>query len=77
MAYNDATVLQVRERIEKMDECLHKYAFMYQFLIAGEISEICGKYAPSEDYFIETEIEVMTRGCEPAGGESTLVHRFN
>ena len=46
MSQRDATVKEVRNRINSIDEDIFRYAFMYQFLIGGEPSEVCGEYAP-------------------------------
>ena len=40
---NDA---EIRKRIEAIDSEQYRMAFKYQYLIAGRISEVCGKYAP-------------------------------
>lgn len=51
MEENDASVLDIRHRIENMEDSIYKYAFMYQYLIGAEISEVCGKYAPNNEDF--------------------------
>jgi len=37
---------EVRARIEAIERPHYRLAFMYQYLIAGRISEVCGRYAP-------------------------------
>lgn len=58
MAYYQPTEAEVRERIESIKDEKYRYAFMYQHLICGRISEVCGQYAPLGTAFIENEFEV-------------------
>lgn len=58
MSQRDATVLEVRNRIESIEDDAYRHAFMYQFLIAGEISETCGIYAPSSNDVHKTMFEI-------------------
>jgi len=37
---------QIRKIIENVEDEKYRYALMYQFLIGGSVSEICGKYKP-------------------------------
>jgi len=46
MSSSASMVLEVRRRIENIKEEKIRHAFMYLFLIGGEVSEVCGKYAP-------------------------------
>lgn len=39
MSHRDATVPEVRKRIENIDDDVYSHAFMYQFLFGGEPSE--------------------------------------
>ena len=40
------STLDIRKIIENIEKEHYRFAFMYQFLIGGEISEICGANAP-------------------------------
>ena len=55
----EATVLEIRKRIEAIADEKYRLAFMYQFLIGGEVSEVCGKYAPigTDAHFVDFEID--------------------
>jgi len=59
MGQEEATVLEVRNRIEAIEEEDFRLAFMYQFLIGGEVSEVCGKYAPrgTDAHYVEFQID--------------------
>jgi len=59
MSSNEATVLEIRKRIESIEDEKYRLAFMYQFLIGGEISEVCGQYSPMGDdaRFVNFEID--------------------
>lgn len=59
MSSNEASVLEIRKRIEAIEDEKYRLAFMYQFLIGGEISEVCGKYSPLGDdaHFVNIEID--------------------
>jgi hypothetical protein len=46
MSSSDETILQIRQRIESIPDEKIRFAFMYMFLVAGEPSEVSGKYAP-------------------------------
>jgi len=37
---------EVRNRILAVKDEKYRYAFMYQYIVAGRISEVCGDYAP-------------------------------
>ena len=58
MSSRDATVIEIRKRIESIEEEVFRMAFMYQFLIGGEPSEVCGKYAPKGTDAHRVEISV-------------------
>jgi len=47
MSSSDATVLEARKRIEAIPDEQSQMAHMYMFLVAGEPSEVSGKYAPN------------------------------
>jgi len=49
---------EVRSRIESIKDEKYRNAFKYQYLIAGRISEVCGKYAPLGSEAYETEFDV-------------------
>ena len=60
MNQKEPTVLEVRNRIEDIEDDIYRHAFMYQFLIGGEPSEACGKYAPNgNDAF---KVDFIVRG---------------
>jgi len=46
---------EVRQRIEPIKDKKYRLCFMYQYLIAGRISEVCGKYAPRGFEALEVE----------------------
>lgn len=48
----------IRSIIENIEEENYRYAFMYQFLVGGEISEVCGKYAPLGNDANEVEFQI-------------------
>ena len=58
MLKQDASIIDIRKRIDSMEDYLYKYAFMYQFLVGAEISEVCGKYAPDSSDVEEIEFEI-------------------
>lgn len=47
----------VRARIEKINRSSVRQAMMYQYLIAGRVSEVCGKYAPAGQDAKENQID--------------------
>ena len=51
------TVSDVRQKIARQDE-KYRLALMYQFLIGGTVSEICGKYAPKGSDAHEVEFDI-------------------
>jgi len=58
MSHHQATEKEVRARIEAIKDEQYRYGFMYQHLICGRISEMCGQYAPLGTSFVEMEFEV-------------------
>jgi len=40
---------EIRERIDSISDEKYRNAFKYQYLIAGRIAEVCGRYAPKGD----------------------------
>lgn len=58
MSHHQPTNTEVRRRIEAIKDEKYRYAFMFQLLICGRISEVCGKYAPIGTDFIEMEFNV-------------------
>lgn len=61
MSHRDATVPEVRKRIENIDDDVYRHAFMYQFLIGGEPSEACGKYTPIGNDAIQIDFLVRDK----------------
>jgi len=51
------TDTEIRERIEQIKDEKYRMAFKYQYLIAGRISEVCGRYAPKGDNAIATDFD--------------------
>lgn len=58
MSHHQPTNAEVRQRIEAIEDEKYRHAFMYQLLICGRISEVCGKYAPTGKDCVEMEFEV-------------------
>jgi len=58
MSHRQPTDAEVRARIEKIKDEQYRFGFMYQLLICGRISEMCGQYAPHGTDFVEMEFEV-------------------
>lgn len=52
------TTIEIRNIIEKIEEEEYRYAFMYQFLIGGEVAEASGKYAPEGKDAHRVEFEI-------------------
>jgi len=48
----------VRDRIVSIEDEAYKLGFMYQYIIAGRVSEMCGEYAPRGTDLFEVEFEV-------------------
>lgn len=46
---------EIRARIEAVPDEKYRMAFKYMYLIAGRISEVCGRYAPRGDEAIVTD----------------------
>jgi len=57
MSHQMPTDSEIRERIEKVKDEKYQMAFKYQYLIAGRISEVCGRYAPKGDNAIVTDFD--------------------
>ena len=49
---------EVRKKIESIKDEKDRNAFRYQYLIAGRISEVCGKYAPLGSEAYQTDFEI-------------------
>ncbi|MBW2671998.1 MAG: hypothetical protein JRD89_01115 [Deltaproteobacteria bacterium] len=47
MANKSPSIDELRERIMTVKEDEYRHALMFQFLVGGRISEVCGKYAPT------------------------------
>lgn len=58
MSEREPTVLEVRKIIESIEDEYYRHGFMYQFLIAGEVSEVFGEYAPSSSDAIKLAMDV-------------------
>lgn len=57
---------EIRRRILNIDHDMHRYAAMYQYLIAGRVIETCGKYAPTGLSASEHEIEIEDKWVRAA-----------
>lgn len=51
------TDAEIRGRINAVDDEQYRLAFMFQYLVAGRISEVCGKYAPKGVDAIPTDFD--------------------
>jgi len=60
MSHLMPTDSEIRERIESIKDEKHRLAFKYQYLIAGRISEVCGKYSPMGDDVTTTDFDGET-----------------
>lgn len=58
MTHHQPTNTEIRQKIEAIKDRDYRRAFMYQLLICGRISEVCGQYAPLGTDFVEMEFEV-------------------
>jgi len=58
MSEQDATVLEARKRIEEINDEIRRYGIMYLFLIAGEVSEVFGKYAPLSSDAVQVNMDI-------------------
>ena len=76
MSHHQPTDQQIRQRILEIDDEHYRLAFMYQLLICGRISEICGKYAPRGTDVIKTSFEVETKTVKEINGEQYTEERF-
>ena len=59
MDYHQASDLEIRQRIEDVENKQHRMMFKYQYEVLGRISEVAGKYMPHRDdhTFIDVEGE--------------------
>ena len=59
MAYHQSSDLEIRQRIEDVENLQHRMLFKYQYLTLGRISEVAGKYMPhiKDHHFIEVDGE--------------------
>ena len=73
MSYHQPTDPEVRARIETIKDEKYRMAFMYQLLICGRISEVCGKYAPKGTDAIETTFIVERKKEEDWNGRKVIV----
>lgn len=55
---NAFDVTEIPEISSNQDSRSYRFAFMYQLMVAGRISEVCGKYAPKGNDVYEIEVEV-------------------
>jgi len=55
MSYHQPTEAEVRTRIGSIKDEKYRHAFMFQLITCARISEVCGKYAPTRNSFLETE----------------------
>lgn len=58
MSHHQPTNAEVRQKINAIKDEQYRLAFMYQLLICGRISEVCGKYAPIGTDYMEMKFEV-------------------
>ena len=58
MAHKSPSIEMVRERILSVKDDKYRYALMFQFLVAGRISEVCGKYAPTSAHAFKVNFYV-------------------
>lgn len=78
MSYHQPTEAEVRTRIESIKDEKYRHAFMYQLLICGRISEVCGKYAPRGTDAIETIFTVeRQKEIELDGRKVTIIEKEN
>jgi len=73
MSHHQPTEAEVRTRIESIKDEKYRYAFMYQHLICGRISEMCGQYAPLGTSYTEMEFEVPIFKQRTFGEEEVTV----
>ena len=73
MSYHQPTDAEVRTRIMTIKDEKYRLAFMYQLMICGRISEVCGKYAPTGTDAIETTFIVERKKEESWGGRKVMV----
>jgi len=57
MSHLMPTDSEIRARIESVKDEKYRMAFIYQYLIAGRISEVCGRYAPRKEDMILTDFD--------------------
>ena len=73
MSHHQPTEAEVRAKIESIKDKQYRYAFMYQHLICGRISEMCGQYAPRGTSYAELEFEVPIFKQRTFGDEEVTV----
>jgi len=73
MSYHQPTDAEVRARIKAIKDEKYRHAFMYQLLICGRISEVCGKYAPRGTDFIEAEFDVEIQVPQVLDGKEVII----
>lgn len=54
---NDFSVTEIKQIPKDADDEQYRMAFMYQLMIAGRISEVCGKYAPKGNEVFDVKFE--------------------
>jgi hypothetical protein len=57
MSHLMPTDYEIREWINNISDSKYRLAFMYQYLIAGRISEVAGKYGPVGNDAIKTDFD--------------------
>ena len=57
MSHQMPTDSDIRARIEAIKKKKYRFAFMYQYLIAGRISEVAGRYGPRGNEVMETDFD--------------------
>lgn len=57
MKHHQASDVEIRQRIEDVENKQHQMLFKYQYLTLGRISEVAGKYMPHRDDYTFIEVE--------------------
>jgi hypothetical protein len=57
MSHQLPTDYQIRKYIDSIRDEKYRMAFRFQYLIAGRISEVCGKYAPLKTDAVEVDFD--------------------
>ena len=73
MSHHQPTDSEIRNRVMAIEDEHYRHAFMYQLLICGRISEVCGKYAPHGTDVIETKFTVETKKKIELDGKQVTV----